>query len=256
MIFAGIDVGSRTIKVVLLDAEYGKVLAAAIRDQGVDQAALTEELFHSTLEGKGLRPRDIQATVATGYGRGAVGFADTTVTEITCHARGARWLVRDARTVIDIGGQDSKVISLAENGDVRDFAMNDRCAAGTGRFLEIVVARLGVSLDALGAIASKSLNAAAINSTCAVFAETEIIGLLASGVAPADIAAGVQNALASRVASMAARDIEEPVALTGGVALLGGMVTALEKALKKKVLVAPQPQMAGALGAAVVASSM
>jgi (R)-2-hydroxyacyl-CoA dehydratese activating ATPase len=256
MIFAGIDVGSRTIKVVLFDAEYNEVIAAAIRDQGVDQAGLTEELFQSTLEGKGLRPRDIKATVATGYGRGAVAFADTTVTEITCHARGARWLVKDARTVIDIGGQDSKVISLTEKGDVRDFAMNDRCAAGTGRFLEIVAARLGIGLDALGSMAGESRKPAALNSTCAVFAETEIIGLLAAGAEPADIAAGVQTALASRVASMAARAIEEPVALTGGVALLGGMVGALEKALGKRVLVAPQPQMAGALGAAVVASSI
>jgi predicted CoA-substrate-specific enzyme activase len=182
-----------------------------------------------------------------------VPFADTTVTEITCHARGVRHVAGHARSIVEIGGQDSKVIRLDADGRVRDFSMNDRCAAGTGRFLEMVALRLGTGLSALGDLSRESGNPAIISSTCVVFAETEIIGLLSEGVAPADIAAGVQQAIASRVVGMAGRALEAPVVFTGGVALQPGMVRALEESLGLRVQVAERPQFTGALGAAVLA---
>ena len=254
MICAGIDAGSRAIKIVLVDARTLEVVARGVADQGVKQSRLAEELFGAVCRDGGVGPDDVRRTVATGYGRAAVGVADTTVTEITCHAVGVRRRVGDARTVIDIGGEDSKVVRLDGDGKVRDFAMNDRCAAGTGRFLEVVARRLGVPLDALGHLAADSQTPAAISSMCVVFAETEIIGLLASGVAATDIIAGVRNSIASRVAAMAGRGLDEPVVFTGGVALVPGMDAALAQAVGRDVRVCPDPQMTGALGAAVLAA--
>jgi predicted CoA-substrate-specific enzyme activase len=206
------------------------------------------------LKDAGVRRRDVSRTVATGYGRQIVPFADLTVTEITCQARGVRRLFDGVRSVVDIGGQDSKVIRLDAGGSVRDFAMNERCAAGTGRFLEIVAARLDIPLESLCGMAAGSRKPAAINSTCVVFAESEIIGLLASGVPREDIAAGVEKSLATRVASLAGRMIEDPVIFTGGVALLPGVAAALEEALGVRLMVAPDPQMTCALGAALIAA--
>jgi len=254
VICAGIDAGSRAIKVVLLDADRLAAVASGVAAQGVEQEALARALFERLLEESGLTRDHVSHVVATGYGRDAVGFADTTVTEITCHACGVRHLVPEARTVIDIGGQDSKLIRLDSSGSVRDFVMNDRCAAGTGRFLEIVAERLGLALTGLGEAAVRSTEPAAISSTCVVFAETEIIGLLTAGTRPEDIVAGVQASIASRVASMAGRGIDAPVVFTGGVAMIPGMDRALQSALAHPVVVAPEPQMSGALGAALEAS--
>jgi predicted CoA-substrate-specific enzyme activase len=219
----------------------------------VEQARLAGELFAQTLRDASLERAQIAAVVATGYGRAAVNFADTTVTEITCHAQGVHYLVPTARTIIEIGGQDSKLICLDDGGRVRDFCMNDRCAAGSGRFLEIVAARLGVVLDTLGHLSRASIRPALISNMCVVFAETEIIGLLAQGTAASDIAAGVQNAIATRVAAMAGRVVIPPVYFTGGVALQSGMVQALAQALSQPVSIAPTPQFTGALGAALAA---
>lgn len=255
MIFAGIDAGSRSIKVVLYDAETRKVVGRGLAEQGVDQAQLAEALFEQTLEVSGFGRNQVARTVATGYGRGSVRFADSTVTEITCHARGVWQTSPDARTIIEIGGQDSKVIWIEPDGRVRDFAMNDRCAAGTGRFLEMVATRLGVDLRELSVISWASARPAVISSTCVVFAETEIIGLLASGAAVPDIAAGVQKAIASRVSAMAMRSVVPPVYFTGGVALQPGMCRALQEALETEVQVVQDPQFTGALGAALVAAA-
>jgi predicted CoA-substrate-specific enzyme activase len=254
MICAGIDAGSRTIKVVLLDTEGLNVRGSGVTDQGVEQDRLAEALLDRVLGERGLGRRDVGRIVGTGYARNIVGAADTTVTEITCHACGVHRLAPDARSVIDIGGQDSKVLHLEADGGVRDFTMNDRCAAGTGRFLEMAASRLGVALSALGEMAARSRCAAPISSTCAVFAETEMVGLLASGVSPEDIAAGVQASIASRVVAMAAGRLRRPVVLTGGVALVPGMAEALASALGVDVTVAPNPQMTGALGAALLAA--
>ncbi len=254
MITAGIDAGSRTIKVVLLEAEGGHVLGSGMADQGVQQEALARGLLEEVLRRAGLGREDIARAVATGYGRNQVGQADTTITEITCHACGVRHLVGEARTIVEIGGQDSKITHLSPDGAVRDFAMNDRCAAGTGRFLEVVAERLGVDLAGLGQLARHSRRPAAISSMCVVFAETEIIGLLAGGSAPEDIVAGVQVGMARRVAAMAGRNVAAPVLFTGGVALIDGMAETLSAALGQAVRVAPDPQMTGALGAAILAA--
>ncbi|MBA7481299.1 2-hydroxyisocaproyl-CoA dehydratase activator [subsurface metagenome] len=254
MIYAGIDAGSRTIKIVLIDPENMQVIAKGLTDQGVEQDKLTSELFENVLKNNGINKKDVAAIVATGYGRNAVSIADTTITEITSHAVGVRRLVPEAKTIIDIGGQDSKLMRLDGNGKVRDFAMNDRCAAGTGRFLEVVALRLGVELNSLGRMAAKSRSPAAISSMCVVFAETEITGLLADGKAREDIVAGVQAAIANRIIAMAGRNIELPIIFTGGVAMVSGMDAALQSALGQTVTVSPDPQMTGALGAAILAS--
>jgi predicted CoA-substrate-specific enzyme activase len=206
------------------------------------------------LKKNGINKQDVAAIVATGYGRSAVSIADTTITEITCHAVGVHHLVPEAMTVIDIGGQDSKLLRLDTHGRVRDFTMNDRCAAGTGRFLEIVAERLGVELKSLGDMAAKSRDPAAISSMCVVFAETEITGLLASGTASEDIVAGIQTSIAARIISMAGRSAEPPIIFTGGVAMVSGMADAMQAALGQTVTVSPDPQMTGALGAAIMAS--
>ncbi len=254
MFCVGIDAGSRAIKVVLIEAGSLRVIAAGVADQGVEHKALAARLFDEVLEKANCRRDDVAQIVATGYARNGISFADTTITEITCHACGVHHLVRDAMTIVEIGGQDSKLLRLNREGVVYDFAMNDRCAAGTGRFLELVANRLAVELQALGEMAGRSRKPAAISSMCAVFAETEIIGLLASGVAPEDIAAGVQNSIAARVGSMSGRKLSPPVVLTGGVAMIPGVAKALETALGQPVSVAPDPQMTGALGAAILAS--
>ena len=253
MICAGIDAGSRAVKVVLMDSATGEVAAMATCDQGVRQDAIACDLLDEALAAAGLGRSDLARTVATGYARHIVSLADTTVTEITCHAVGVRARAPEARTVVEIGGQDSKLLRLAPDGSVRDFAMNDRCAAGTGRFLEVVAARLEVGLEDLGALAARSKAPAAVSSMCVVFAETEIIGLLSLGVTPADIVAGVQASIASRVAAMAGRNLEEPVAFTGGVALVSGMDAALAQTLGCPVAPVPDPQTTGAYGAALLA---
>ena len=253
MIYAGIDAGSRAIKIVLIDKKM-RVIAQGLTDQGVEQDRLASTLFKSILKKNGINKKDVAAIVATGYGRNAVSIAHTTITEITCHAVGVHHLVPEAMTVIDIGGQDSKLLRLDTAGRVRDFAMNDRCAAGTGRFLEVVAERLGVELESLGRLAARSSSPAAISSMCVVFAETEITGLLASGTAGEDIVAGVQASIAARMISMAGRSADPPVIFTGGVAMVSGMADAMQAALGQNVTVSPDPQMTGALGAAILAS--
>ncbi|MEW6743353.1 MAG: acyl-CoA dehydratase activase [Planctomycetota bacterium] len=253
MIGAGIDAGSRSVKVVILDGASGTILAKGIADQGVRQKELAAELFESALAQSGLERAALHRVVATGYARNIVPCADSTITEISCHARGVHHLVPEARTIIEIGGQDSKMLWLEADGRVRHFTMNDRCAAGTGRFLEVVAARLDIPVASLGDCALRCVDPAAISSMCVVFAETEIIGLLASGAAIEDIIAGVQNSIAARIASMAGRRAVSPVFFTGGVALVSGMSEALGRALGQPVQTVPDPQMTGALGAALFA---
>ncbi len=253
MIAVGIDAGSRALKIALLHSGTSEILASGVVDQGVKQEALAKALFEELLDGSGIERGDIDAVVATGYGRDTISFADMTVTEITCHARGVRMVVPDAMTIIDIGGQDSKLTRLDDGGVVRDFVMNDRCAAGTGSFLEVIAERMKVGIEGLGEMVARSRKPAAISSTCVVFAETEILGLLAEGVPPEDIVAGVLRSIATRVSSMAGRNVRPPIVFTGGVALIPGMADALESALGHPVVIAPDPQMTGALGAAIVA---
>jgi predicted CoA-substrate-specific enzyme activase len=254
MLCVGVDAGSRTTKVVLLDSDSRDVVAASVVDQGIDQDAVAESLFERLLAERGIDRSQVGPVVGTGYGRKLIHFATKTITEITCQAWGVRHASPEARTVIDIGGQDSKYLRLDGDGGVGDFVMNDRCAAGTGRFLELLAARLGVKLDDLGQLAGRSENPAIISSMCVVFAETEIIGLLASGVTPEDIASGVLASIAMRVAAMSGRHLTAPIVLTGGVALMPGMSEVLGEIFRQPVAVAPQPQLTCALGAAILAS--
>ncbi|MHC4459805.1 MAG: acyl-CoA dehydratase activase [Planctomycetota bacterium] len=254
MISAGVDAGSRAIKIVLIDADSKQVIAKAVTDQGVEQNKIALQLFERLLKDNGIDKEDVHRIVATGYGRNIVSIADTTITEITCQAVGVRQLLPATMTIIDIGGQDSKLVRLDRTGKVHDFMMNDRCAAGTGRFLEVVAERLEVDLHSLGEMAAKSKKPATISSMCVVFAETEIIGLLAAGEAKEDIVAGVQAAIATRIMAMAGRRIDLPIIFTGGVAMVSGMDAALQSALQRSVAVSSDPQMTGALGAAILAA--
>jgi predicted CoA-substrate-specific enzyme activase len=255
MIFAGIDAGSRAIKIHLID-EKKKALASGLGDQGVRQAELAVRLLEQTAEKIGAKLGDITRIVATGYGRDSLDFADTTITEITCHARGVFHQTPEARTIIDIGGQDSKLIRLDEQGVVRDFVMNDRCAAGTGKFLEMTARQLEMEILDLGKFAEQADKSAAISSMCVVFAETEILGLLASGESRENIISGVQTSIAARIAAMGSRQLADPVIFVGGVARITGMASVLEKTIGHPVFVAREPQFTGSKGAAILAAEL
>ena len=254
MLYAGIDAGSRAVKIVIFDSDRNSVIAKDIADQTVHQEKEALNLYNFLLKKNGLKQNNISSVVATGYGRDNLGIANKTVTEITCHARGVKFLHPSVRTIIEIGGQDSKLIKLDENGAVRDFSMNDRCAAGTGRFLEVVAERLKVPLGELGEYAEKSKSPAPISSMCVVFAETEIIGLLSMGTPPEDIIAGVQRSIAKRLFAMSGRNLESQIVFTGGVALVSGMEKTLLNTLGKEIILSDMPQFTGALGAALIAS--
>ena len=257
MICAGIDAGSRTVKVVLMDTDSRQILAHAITDQGIEQDKIAKILFEKLLKENQIKRKEVKRIAATGYGRDIIRLkriADTTITEITCQAAGVRYFMLKARTIIDIGGQDSKIIHLDGGGKVRDFAMNDRCAAGSGRFLEVIAERLKVNVGSLGKISSKSKRPAIISSMCVVFAETEIVGLLATGIPKQDIIAGIQKAIAVRISSLAGSNLDSPIVFTGGVALISGMAQALTSTIGKKIETCPDPQFTCAIGAAIIAS--
>ncbi len=249
----GVDFGSMAAKTVILN-DQGDIVSTAVAMKG----AVSEEgvviSVNTALEKAGLTLADIRNCVSTGYGRRKLDFVDRTITEITCHARGAIALFPQCRMVIDIGGQDSKVIRIDSEGYVEQFAMNDRCAAGTGRFLEVTSGALGVTLDDIGPLSLQSTKNVTVSSMCTVFAETEIISLLAEGVDKTDILNAVHTAIAERVSGMVRRmGIREPVAMTGGVSRNIGVVHALEKALGVKLMISPNSQLAGAYGAALYA---
>jgi len=255
MLVCGIDVGARTAKIAIGDPAAPDAFTCIIRDTGHDPARTGRRLFDEALAARGARPADVACTIATGYGRAALPFATASVTEITCHARGVRHHFADVRTIVDIGGQDSKVIVLDERGAVSDFAMNDRCAAGTGRFLEIVARILDLDLDQLGEVAAKASSPATISSLCAVFAESEVVGLLARGTPRHDVLAGVHASIASRIATLASRlHTAPPAVFTGGVARNQAMVRAVSRALSLELATPPDPQVTGALGAALIAA--
>jgi len=254
MIYAGIDSGSRSVKVAIYDADSSSVIDCAWADQSIDQLGIARRLFDGLLEKCDIAHDDVQGIVATGYARRMIDFADRCLTEITCHARGVHYYFPDVRSIIEIGGQDSKLIHLDDDGCVCDFAMNDRCAAGTGRFLEMVATRMEVPLSSLSSLVSQSSRKMNISNMCVVFAETEIIALLAEKVFPGDIARGVLHAVASRVISMSPDELKEPVVFTGGVAEISAMREVFCIESKKKIIVPELPQMTGAVGAAILAA--
>lgn len=245
--------GAITTKAVLLDSE-GRVVAYKVIRTGASSKEASLRVLRGLEEEAGIDRGDITFTVATGYGRAIVPYADTKVTEITCHAKGAYREYPSVRTVIDVGGQDSKVIKVGEGGRVLNFVMNDKCAAGTGRFLEVMAQALEVKLEELGPLSMKSKVKVSISSTCTVFAESEVVGLIAKGVAKEDIIAGIHEAMASRIYSMAMNvGVEDDVVMTGGVAKNTGFVRALEEKLGRRIVVPAEPQIIGALGAALIA---
>lgn len=253
-VFAGIDVGSLTTEAVLVRDQ--EILAYTIIRTGADAAGAAERALGEALEKAGLVRSDVVRCVATGYGRMLVPFAQRQVTEITCHARGACFFYPDARTVIDIGGQDSKVIRMEPDGSVGDFLMNDKCAAGTGRFLEVMAHALELSVEELGEVDLQAERAAEISSMCTVFAESEVVSLIARGVPRPEIVRGLHAAVAERTAALAHRlGVQPLVVMTGGVAKNRGVVAALAARLGVEILVPPEPQIVGALGAALIAQA-
>ncbi len=253
MIVCGIDIGSRTVKALLFDPESRAVVAHEIQDVGPDPVSASREAFHRVLETRGFRHEDIVRTVATGYGRKSFPHARMAVTEITCHAKGTAFLFPDARAVLDVGGQDSKAIAFDGSGAVLDFAMNDRCAAGTGRFLEMVSGILHIPLERMGGAVRDAKQAAEINSMCAVFAESEIVGLLARGWAREEVLLGVMESIARRLVTMAGQiETGGTVVFSGGVAKNAGMVRVLEGHFKSRLAVPEEPRITAALGAALI----
>jgi predicted CoA-substrate-specific enzyme activase len=252
MITAGVDGGSRAVKAVVV--ADGRIVGRAVLDSGPEPAAVATSCLAAACAEAGLPRSAVARVVATGYARSVIPGADRRVTEITCHARGIVALLPGTRAVVEVGGQDSKVIRLDAAGRVADFAMNDRCAAGTGRFLEVVAARLGTDLDGFAMLAGTAGEPAAISSMCVVFAESEIVGLMAQGHAREALAAGVVAAVAARVAALAGRELTGPIAFTGGVARISGFADALARALGGTVAVPPHPQLSGAFGAALIAA--
>jgi len=247
--FAGLDIGSTMTKVVIMNQA---ILASVIGPTGPEHRKLANRVMEEALAKANLPFDDITYVVATGYGRINVPFADKQITEISCHARGVSYLLPGVRTVIDIGGQDCKGIKLS-NGRVVDFVMNDKCAAGTGRFLEVTAEGLGVKLDDMGRLSLTAENVARISSTCTVFAEQEVVAKLSEGVPLPDIIAGLHEAISVRIYSMVSRlKIEREVALTGGGAKNIGLVKALEAKLGYSVLLPPEPLLTGAIGAALL----
>ena len=252
--FAGIDVGSLSTEAVIID-EQRNIIGSSIINTGVHSTTAANESLSIVLRKSGLNQRDILKTVATGYGRAAVSNADKQMTEITCHAVGAFQLFPEVRTVIDIGGQDSKVIHLDQDGKLVDFAMNDKCAAGTGRFLEIMAERLEIELDKLGDIALLAERAVDISSTCTVFAESEVVSLVANNHPRDEIIRGLHVAIVNRIWSQIQTvGIHGQVAMTGGVAHNRGVVQLLEEKLGQMLKIHTEPQIVGALGAAILAS--
>lgn len=253
MYFAGVDIGSTMTKVVIMDEA---VVACVIGPTGAEHRRLANKVMEEALRQVDLPFDEISYVVATGYGRISVPFADKQITEITCHAKGVSSLFPTVRTAIDIGGQDAKGIKIAD-GRVVGFVMNDKCAAGTGRFLEVIADDLGLKLDEMGELSLNSKNRVEISSTCTVFAAQEVVSRIAEGTPIKDVLAGLHEAIASRVFRMVERlKIERDVVVTGGVAKNIGVVKALEEHAGFPVLVPEEPLLTGAIGAALLGKEL
>ncbi|HUJ90843.1 MAG TPA: acyl-CoA dehydratase activase [Syntrophorhabdales bacterium] len=251
--FAGVDIGSTMTKVAIMGEG---LVASVIGPTGPEHRRLALKVMEEALAKARLSFPDLSYIIATGYGRINVPFADKQVTEITCHAKGVHSLLPTAKTVVDIGGQDSKGIKL-KNGKVASFVMNDKCAAGTGRFLEVIADALGVPLEKLGELSLAAHKAATISNICTVFAEQEVVSQLANGEPVENLIAGIHEAIATRIYAMVSKlKIEPDVAITGGGAKNIGLVRALEARFGCRVLVPPEPLLTGAIGAALVGKEL
>jgi len=252
MITAGIDIGSRASKAVIL--KDNRILSSYIGDTGAESVVTSKNTMAKTLEGTGLKLEDIDYIVATGYGRVLVPFANENISEISCHARGINFSFPTVRTILDMGGQDCKAISVDAEGKVTNFVMNDKCAGGTGRFLEMIADVLGLPLTAIGETALQSKSAIPFNTICAVFARSEAVAYLRKGTSKADILSGLNEAIAIRCLNLLKRvSIEKDFSISGGIAKNKGMVAKITEKLGLTPLLAEDPQLAGCLGASLFA---
>ena len=250
---AGVDVGSTQTKAVILN-EQREIVARALIDTGANVVLAAENAYAEALKSSNLDEREVEYVVGTGYGRYKVTFGDTQITEISCHGRGAVHMFPGTRTVVDMGGQDTKAIRVSPTGEILDFCMNDKCAAGTGRFLGAAASALEIPLGELGQVALRAEKAVKISTTCTVFAESEVVSWLGKGKKVEDILLGVHQSIASRSLGLMRRvGVEPEVTFTGGVTLNIGMVTALNELLGFKVNVSEESHYMGALGAALFA---
>lgn len=250
---AGVDVGSTQTKATIIN-EAGEIVCRSLTDTGSNVVLAAENAFHMALEAGNLREEEVEYVVGTGYGRYRVTFGNTQVTEISCHARGAVHMFPRTRTVLDMGGQDTKAIRIGSSGEILDFCMNDKCAAGTGRFLGAASSALDLPIDELGPTALQATKPVKISTTCTVFAESEVISWLGKGKKIEDILWGVHQSIASRSIGLMRRvGIEEEVSFTGGVAKNAGMIAALEEKLELKLNISDESHYMGALGAALFA---
>jgi predicted CoA-substrate-specific enzyme activase len=255
MITAGIDIGSITAKAAVL--KDGHILGTKVMFTGYNAKQAGKMVMDDLLNEINLSSNEVHAVVSTGYGRNSVEFADKAITEITCHGVGAHFINPAIRFIIDVGGQDSKVIKVDPDGRVVDFAMNDKCAAGTGRFLEVMARAMEVDLDEFGPLCLRAEKPAKISSICTVFAESEVISLISKGETRENIIAGIHESVASRISAMAKRvGVVEPVMMTGGVAKNIGAVKALEEKLETSIQVSSYAQVNGAIGAAILAQKI
>jgi predicted CoA-substrate-specific enzyme activase len=252
-IVAGVDIGSTTAKSVIIN-EKQEILGKSLAVVGVRIVEDAEVSFNNALTDAGVQKEDVNFTVGTGYGRYKVYFGQAIVTEISCHAKGAHFLFPETQTVLDIGGQDTKAIRINRSGEIIDFAMNDKCAAGTGRFLDVCAEALGYKIDEIGDEALKAERAEKISSTCTVFAESEVMSQVSRGKKPENILAGLNHSIAMRSISLIRRvGIFPELTFTGGVSRNKGLVKSLQEKLQVSVNVSPLSQYLGALGAALFA---
>ncbi|HIS60762.1 MAG TPA: 2-hydroxyacyl-CoA dehydratase [Candidatus Scybalomonas excrementigallinarum] len=253
MYVMGVDSGSTSTNAVIMDQDR-KIKAFSVVRTGAKSGESADKILKEVLEKAGLKREDISWIVSTGYGRVSIPYADETVTEISCHGRGAHYFNPKIRTILDIGGQDSKGIKLSDKGEVIDFVMNDKCAAGTGRFLEMIARTLEVDISELGTIALQSTEDIEITSMCSVFAESEVISLIANNKEKTDIANGICRAIANKSFSLLKRvGMEGEYMMTGGVAKNPGVVRAVEEKIGAKLYICPEPEIVGATGAAMYA---
>lgn len=249
MFSVGIDAGSVATKGVLFN---GEIVETVIIPTGWSPKSASEEVFKTLVKNACIAKDEVKKIIGTGYGRISMDFVDKTITEITCHAKGAYFINKDTRTILDIGGQDSKVISLDQDGNVVDFLMNDKCAAGTGRFLQVMTNLLGEDIEKLDDLAVDA-TPENITSMCTVFAESEVISLLANGASKESVAAGIIQSIANRAAALLSKiSVDDQVAFTGGVAKSNVLKEVIEEKIEKPIYIAQDSQIVGALGAAVI----
>ena len=252
MIVAGIDIGSRAAKGVLMND--GTILSWVIRDTGPESVKTSKMVLEELLKDTGVSQDDIRYVVATGYGRVLVPFANENISEISCHARGINWYFPSVRTILDMGGQDCKAINCDEAGQVTNFVMNDKCAGGTGRFLEMIADVLNTPLEKIGELSLKSKTAIPFNTICAVFAKSEAITHVRKGIDKSDILAGLHDAIAVRCLNLLKRVvIDKDFTVTGGISKNIGMIEKIKNKVGLEPVLAPDPQIIGALGAALFA---